>query len=93
MINKNILIKMLDDCETIEAEIMILEYLIPESCVKHWVSLNGDLYSLRFTISQYETACTDDAPDMLLNQIEKTYNKKKFKLLISLKDLLEKISN
>lgn len=93
MVNKNILIKMLDDCETIEAEIMILEYLIPESCVKHWVSLNGDLYSLRFTISQYETACTDNAPNILLNQIEKTYNKKKFKLLISLKNLLEKISN
>ena len=91
MVNKNILMEMLDNYEKIEAEIMMLEYLIPESCIKHWVSLNGDLYSLRFTISQYETACTDNAPDILLNQIEKTYNDKNFKLIISLKDLLEKI--
>ncbi|MBQ7431267.1 hypothetical protein [Butyrivibrio sp.] len=91
MVNKNILMEMLDNCEKIEAELMILEYLIPEPCIKHWVSLNGDLYSLRFTINQYKTACTDNAPDILLNQIEKTYNKKNFKLMISLKDLLEKI--
>ena len=93
MINKNILTEMIDSCEKIEAELMILEYLIPESCIKHWISLNGDLYSLKFTVSQYETACEDNAPDILLNAIEKTYNKKNFKLLISLKNLLEKIRN
>lgn len=91
MVNKNILVKMLDNCEKIETEIMILEYLIPKSYIKHWVSLNGDLYSLRFTINQYKTACTNNAPDILLNQIEKTYNKKYYKLLISIKNLLEKI--
>lgn len=93
MVNKNILTKMLDDCEKIEAELMILEYLMPKSCIKHWVSLNGDLYSLRFTVNQYETACKDNAPDTLLNMIEKTYNRKNFKLLMSLKNLLEKIHN
>lgn len=91
MTNKNILMEMLDNCEKIEAELMILEYLIPESHIKYWVSLNGDLYSLRFTINQYKTACTNNAPDILLNQIEKTYNKKNFRLITSLKDLLEKI--
>ncbi len=91
MINKNILMEMLDNCEKIEAEIMILEYLIPKSYIKHWVSLNGDLYSLKFTISQYETACKNNMPAILLNKIEKTYNKKNFKLLINLKTLLEKI--
>ena len=91
MVNKNILMEMLDNYEKIEAEIMILEYLIPESCIKHWVSLNGDLYSLRFTMNQYKTACTNNAPDILLKQIEKIYNKKNIKLIISLKDLLDKI--
>lgn len=91
MVNKNILMKMLDNCEQIEAEIMILEYLIPESCIKHWISLNGDLYSLRFTVSQYEIACKNNAPIVLLNEIEKTYNKKNFKLIIGLKELLERI--
>lgn len=91
MVNKNILMEMIDNCEKIEAELMILEYLIPKSSIKHWVSLNGDLYSLQFTVNQYKTACTNNAPDILLNQIEKTYNKKNFKLVISLKDLLNKI--
>ena len=93
MVNKNILIEMLDNCDKIEAELMVLEYLIPESCIKHWVSLNGELYSLRFTVNQYKTACTNNTPDILLNEIEKTYNKKNFKLLISLKSLLEKVRN
>ncbi len=91
MVNRSILMKMLDNCEKIEDELMVLEYLIPESCIKYWVSLNGDLYSLRFTVGQYKTACKDNAPDILLNAIEKTYNEKNFKLLISLKNLLEKI--
>lgn len=91
MINKNILIEMIDNCEKIKTELMILEYLIPKSSIKHWVSLNGDLYSLQFTVNQYKVACTNNAPDILLNAIEKTYNKKNFKLLISLKNLLEKI--
>ena len=91
MVNKNILMEMIDNCEKIEAELMILEYLIPKSSIKHWVSLNGDLYSLQFTVNQYKTACANNVPDILLNQIEKTYNKKNFKLVISLKDLLNKI--
>lgn len=93
MVNKNILMEMIDNCEKIEAELMILEYLIPKSSIKHWVSLNGELYSLRFTVNQYKTACTNNTPDILLNEIEKTYNKKNFKLLISLKSLLEKVRN
>ncbi len=91
MATRNVLMEMLDNCEKIEAELKILEYLIPKSYINYWVSLNGNLYSLRFTVGQYKTACKDKAPAILLNEIEKTYNKKNFKLLISLKNLLEKI--